>query len=118
MSHRKRTVLIVEDEVIVAMDVAMAFSDAGWSVMGPYGRLEDARGAISSAQPCAAVMDLDLHGESSLPVASELAKKGIRVVLFTGGETRGLPASLAEAAVVSKPADIREVVARCVDRET
>jgi hypothetical protein len=58
-------------------------------------------------------MDLNLYGQSSLSVAEELVKRKVRVVLFTGDETNGLPTFLADAAVVSKPADVREVVARC-----
>lgn len=117
MSDCERSVLIVEDEAVVAMDMAMTFSEAGWTVIGPFGRLADARSAAQSSLPSAAVMDLNLYGQSSLSVAEELVKRKVRVVLFTGDETKGLPAFLADAAVVSKPADVREVVARCGHEE-
>jgi ActR/RegA family two-component response regulator len=108
-----RSVIIVEDEAVVAIDMAMAFSEAGWTVIGPFGRLEEARKAARSTLPSAAVVDLNLYGQSSVSVAEELAKKDVRLVLFTGGETKGLPAFLADAAIVSKPADVREVVSKC-----
>jgi AmiR/NasT family two-component response regulator len=48
MSDCERSVLIVEDEAVVAMDMAMTFSEAGWTVIGPFGRLADARSAAQS----------------------------------------------------------------------
>ena len=113
MSDCERSVLIVEDEAVIAMDMAITFSEAGWTVIGPFARLEDARNAALSSRPSAAVIDLNLHGQSSLSVAEELVKKNVPVVLFTGDEIKGLPAFLADATVVSKPAHVREVLERC-----
>jgi DNA-binding response OmpR family regulator len=118
MIDRPRSVLIVEDEPVIAMDIAIAFTDAGWSVIGPAGTLEQAEQMVKSARPSAAVMDIDMHGQSSVPLAERLARKKVRVVFFTGDWPHGLPPALADVTIVSKPADVEEVIARCSDPES
>ena len=84
-----RRILIVEDEALVAMLV------------------EDA--LLDSAAPDAAVLDLNLAGETSTPVADLLASRGVPFVVATGYGAEGLPPGHASVPVLAKPYDPDEL---------
>ena len=75
-------VLIVEDEVLIALDVSDTFSEMGADVRGPYGSLEDARSNTDGVD--VAVLDVDVRGETIFPLADELAAQGVALLFHTG----------------------------------
>jgi DNA-binding response OmpR family regulator len=75
-----RRVLIVEDEVIVAMDVEWALMSAGADIAGPAHRLADAL-AFADEPLDAAVLDINLDGELVWPLAERLAAAGVPFIL-------------------------------------
>ena len=64
-----RRVLVVEDEALVAMLVEDALLDAGAAVVGPAATVSEALSLLSKENPDVAVLDLNLAGETSTPVA-------------------------------------------------
>jgi CheY-like chemotaxis protein len=104
-----RRVLIVEDEALVAMLVEDALLDAGAEVIGPVATVTEALALLDSAVPDAAVLDLNLAGETSTPVADVLAQRGIPFVVATGYGAEGLPAGHASVPVLAKPYDPDEL---------
>ena len=87
-----RDILLLEDEAIIAMDMEMTLEANGYSVLGPFGSLKQARAAITEARPAVAVLDVNLgKGETSFAFAEELAEKGIPVVFLSGYSTEVLP---------------------------
>jgi CheY-like chemotaxis protein len=92
---RKPCILLVEDDDIVALCVNELLEEAGMEVAGPVGRVADAVALIEQqAMPiAAAVLDLDLHGELSYPVADALTRRGIRFIFTTGYPTEKLEAA-------------------------
>ena len=65
-----RRILIVEDEALLALDLAMSFEDAGAEVVGPAGNLQAGLRAVEREGPIdAAVLDVDLHGKDVYPIA-------------------------------------------------
>src|SRR5262249_4884082 len=56
-------IMVVEDEVLVAMVVSEYLEDMGYTVVGPYGRLAEAITALKSKSVEAAVLDINLAGE-------------------------------------------------------
>jgi two-component system, response regulator PdtaR len=114
-----KTVLIVEDEFLVALDLETVLQRAGYGVLGPAHSVQNAMELIE-AKPCdAALLDANLAGgESVLPIAAALRARAIPFVVVTGYAANQLPTELATAPVVAKP--IREqrlirVLAACLD---
>lgn len=113
-AQRQKTdsrVLVVEDEALVAMLVEDALLDAGFSVIGPAATVAEALDLLGQDKPDAAVLDLNLAGETSVPVADALAQRGIPFVVATGYGAAGLPPEHPAAPVLAKPYDPTELVA-------
>ena len=83
-------VLVVEDEAIIAMDLERVLEDAGWEVVGPVAHPVAALRLARREPLDAALLDLDLRGESGAPVAEALVARGVPVVVLSGSR-RGLP---------------------------
>ncbi len=98
------SILIVEDEYIVASMLAAHFTRAGILVVGPVGSIEAALGVLSQTPVDAAVLDLDLRGRKAYDVADRLKELQIPFVLATGYDDHTVPARFAAVARCRKPA--------------
>jgi CheY-like chemotaxis protein len=79
-----RRILIVEDEVMIAMLLEDMLADLGHEVVGPATRLEDGLALASTADFDMAVLDVNLNGVHSRPIADVLVRRGVPFVLATG----------------------------------
>lgn len=79
-----RRILIVEDEVLVSMLIEDIVGDFGCVVVGPAARVDEALSLAGSEDIDAALLDLNLGGARSLPVADLLAQRGIPFVFMSG----------------------------------
>lgn len=77
-------VLVVEDEALLALTLEDWLRDWGFDVVGPAMTLTAARELAGSAAIDAAILDVNLVGESSYPVAELLARRGIPYAFATG----------------------------------
>lgn len=102
-------VLVVEDEVAVAMMIEGMLQDLGCEIVASVARLPDARQAAAVAQIDLAVLDVNLYGQLVYPVAQILSERGIPFVFSTGYGASGLPSELASRPVLSKPYFTREL---------
>jgi len=109
MAGAARKVLVVEDEALVAMLVEDALLDAGFGVLGPAATVEEALALLDRETPDAVVLDLNLAGETSTPVADCLAARSIPYVIATGYGATGLPPGHEDAVVLAKPYDPAEL---------
>lgn len=99
-----RTVLVVEDEILVALDIADTLTAAGARVCGPCVSLKQALDAAGSAAMDCAVLDIDLGGQEVFPAARVLQARGIPFVFYTGQpEREALRDEFAGVAVCVKP---------------
>jgi CheY-like chemotaxis protein len=99
----KLKVLIVEDESIVAMMIEDLIVDLGHDVVGVAGRLEQ---ALSLAQELAidfAIVDVNLNGLHTYPVAEALKARGVPFVFATGYGSAGLKDEWKKSPVLQKP---------------
>jgi CheY-like chemotaxis protein len=113
MRVAQASILIVEDQVIVALELQDALEAAGYTVVGPAGRVDEALKLSRSQRIDAAVLDYDLHGQKVLPVARALKSRGVPYVLVTGYAAESL-GDLSGAPHMQKP--VRgEAVVRAVD---
>ena len=106
-----RRILVVEDEALVAMLVEDALQDAGATIIGPVATVAEALALLEREMPDAAVLDLNLAGETSTPVADVLAARQVPFVVATGYGAEGLPSAHADAPVLAKPYDPDELTA-------
>lgn len=84
MSVALASILVVEDQIVVALELQDALEAAGYTVIGPAGHLDEALRLTDSRQIDAAVLDYDLHGQKVLPVARALKLRGVPFILVTG----------------------------------
>ncbi len=107
-----KRILVVEDEALVAMLVEDALLDAGAVVLGPVATVAEALALLErDAAPDVAVLDLNLAGEPSSPVADALVARGVPFVVATGYGASGLPAGHETVPVLAKPYDPDELTA-------
>ena len=80
-----RRILIVEDEYFVADDLATDLRRHGAEVIGPVGTVADALALVQSTPDLdGAVLDINLHGVMSYPVAALLTAAGTPFLFATG----------------------------------
>lgn len=96
-------VMLVEDEVIVALELECALHDAGCEVIGPAYTLHDAMSMAESAAIDVALLDVNLNNEMTFGLAAELVRRGVPVVLATGYDALSLPPDVRSLPRVVKP---------------
>ena len=107
-----QTILVAEDEGLIALDLQMSLEDEGMRVVGPYATLEDCLAAVEKHDVDLAILDVDLRGKNVYPVAERLQQNGVPFVFHTG---HGDPIELAKrfpgAKVCRKPTSVRNLIA-------
>jgi DNA-binding response OmpR family regulator len=106
-------VLIIEDEFIIADEIASIVTDAGFAVIGPLGSVEQADTALALPEnrPDFAVVDANLRGGSSARIADRLRVLGVPFCVCTGYRFNDLKPTFGDVAVLQKPVDGRTLVA-------
>lgn len=77
------TVLVVEDDFIVAYDMQMMLEEQGARVLGPATSLAEAKELLAKERPTVAVLDVNLNGEYVFPLADELRAKDVPFLFAT-----------------------------------
>lgn len=95
-------ILVVEDEMVVAMMLEDILDEAGFMVTCA-GHLEDATRLAREGEFDAAVLDENLHGERSYPVADALDARKIPYVFATGYGDTDLRKRYPGRPVIAKP---------------
>jgi CheY-like chemotaxis protein len=96
-------VLVVEDNWLVADLVVEALQDSGCSVIGPASSVEEAIPLAKAAPLDGALLDIDLHGEQSFPIADVLAGRGVPFAFLTGYGDAPVPLAYRDMPCLSKP---------------
>jgi CheY-like chemotaxis protein len=114
MTGAVRRVLIVEDEMFVAILLEDMLAELGHKVAGMASRLAGALSLVNTLDFDFAILDVNLAGEMSFPVADLLAEKGVPYVFSTGYGRPGIVPAHAHRPVLSKPfssADLQSAIA-------
>jgi DNA-binding response OmpR family regulator len=96
-------VLLVEDEILVGMAMRDLLTDLGYSVLGPYGDVDEAIAAASSNTITAAVLDVNLAGVLVYPLADELQLRQVPFIFVTGYGVESIDRKFANIPVIAKP---------------
>jgi two-component SAPR family response regulator len=102
-------VLVLEDELLLAMELQEILERLGNEVVGPVGRLSQARTLAETEELDGALLDMNLGTGTSFEIAETLAGRGVPFVFITGYEHKMLPASLNGARRLIKPLDERQL---------
>jgi DNA-binding response OmpR family regulator len=107
---RSARVLVVEDEYLIADDIAMTLEDLGYDVVGPVATIDSALAVVRSEPLDAALLDANLDGVSSAAFAAELNAHTVPFVVVTGyGGLTLDSAILDDAPRVMKPLDASQL---------
>jgi DNA-binding response OmpR family regulator len=104
-----RTILIVEDEPLIAMMLEDFLESLGHTVKASCDNVADALLAVDRNGFDIAILDVNLKGENVWPVAAELRQRGVPFVLASGGHVDPPPPEFAGAPLIEKPFTIDRV---------
>jgi CheY-like chemotaxis protein len=113
-AKRKRRILVVEDEAMISMLLEDMVFDSGGEVVGPVATFDGALALAQKAEFEVAVLDLNLNGTLSYPVAEVVLERGIPVIFATGYGENGLLDRFRDCPTLEKPfsqKDFAEAVA-------
>jgi DNA-binding response OmpR family regulator len=102
-------VLVVEDEYYIAAELKRALAEVGAMVIGPVGKLEQGL-ELAAGQLDAALLDVNLHGESSFGVAELLERRGVPYMFLTGYDSWAIPPRYEGTARLTKPYLVDKVI--------
>lgn len=96
-------ILLVEDEPMLAYALEESLVDAGFQIAGVAGRLEQALRIVERGDCDAAIIDVNLAGVSSGPVASALVALSIPFIVVSGYSRDQQENAFAGARFIQKP---------------
>ncbi|WP_265571649.1 response regulator [Sphingomicrobium nitratireducens] len=104
-------ILVVEDEYIIALDIAHTLEDAGYDVLGPCEDVAGALALIEGELPDGAILDVQLDNETVHPVARRLSEAGVPIVFHSGhAQPCDLQKEFEAARFCSKPCAPQQLV--------
>jgi CheY-like chemotaxis protein len=109
-----KRVLIVEDDVMIRMLMEDMLNDLGFAVAAQAAKIHDALAAVRDTEIDVAILDVNLNGETTGPVAEALAARGTPFVFATGYGEHGLPEQFRDRPLLKKPFQI-ETLKRMLD---
>ncbi len=100
----RKSVLIIEDEIFVALDLQMTFEDEGWDVAGPFASIEQSRLYLEDHTPDCAILDVRLIDGEVFPIADLLTSRNVPFVFHSGhADSRQLTSRYPQSAFCQKP---------------
>ena len=86
-SNERPTVLVVEDEFIIALDLSETVQDLGYELEGPFADKANAFEAIEEQMPDVAILDVFTADGEVFPLADALTAKGVPIIFHSGHVT-------------------------------
>jgi DNA-binding LytR/AlgR family response regulator len=106
-----RCLLLVEDEYIIADELALSLEQLGFEIVGPAGSVQEALDLVrrNGERLDGAVLDINLRGERAYPIADALSHLGVPFVFTTGYDTQVIPAPYATVPRCEKPVNLAQL---------
>ncbi len=108
-------ILLVEDEGMIAMLVKSMLVSIGCNVVGVAGRVPDAIKKVGTLSFDVALLDINLAGTLSYPVADALRSRGMPFIFATSYGRGALPDEMYDAPMLSKPFAVNQLEAALND---
>ena len=96
-------VLVVEDEFLIALEITEALERAGYEVIGPVATAGEAERLAREEILDAAVLDVELQGETVFAAADLLMRQGVPFVILSGYGAEDLPVRFRGRPGLGKP---------------
>jgi Response regulator containing CheY-like receiver, AAA-type ATPase, and DNA-binding domains len=115
-----RRVLVVEDESLIAMLIEDLIADVGFQVQHMTATVDAALSALAQGDIDLALLDVNLAGTPSFPVAEKLIERGIPFVFTTGYGQAGVPGQFSSVPVLQKPfrrAELEAALVACLPQQ-
>jgi DNA-binding response OmpR family regulator len=110
-------VLVVEDSLLTADVIAEILADSGCTVIGPVARVGRALNLLRETEIDGAVLDINLAGQLSFPVAAELGAGDIPYIFLTGYDDENvMPPAYRSVPRLAKPFHAGELVTTLAGR--
>jgi DNA-binding response OmpR family regulator len=103
ISPQRQSILLVEDEAMIAMMLEEYVDTLGHHVQGVASTLSEAYAMVEVGGFDLAILDCHLDGEEVWPIAELLERKGIPYILSSGGSINEVPEAFADRPMLSKP---------------
>ena len=107
LSNRK--VLVVEDEMMIAMLIEDMLDEFGCKLVGPATNVPRALELIGKESIDIAVLDLNLDGKDTYAIADALQRKNVPFIFATGYGSTGLRPQYGNRPVLQKPFQARDL---------
>ena len=104
-----RSILIVEDEPLIAMMLEDFLDSLGHTISGTCDSVQCALKEVEKGGFDLAILDVNLKGENVWPVATALRAKNVPFVIATGGHVDPPPPEFNDAPVIEKPYTVDRV---------
>lgn len=108
-SVQGRSVLVVEDELMIVLVIEEVLRGFGAKVVGPASRLDVALQLATEATIDAAILDVNIQDGASYAVADILAKRGIPFIFCSGYSDWALEERHRDRPRLSKPYTSKEL---------
>lgn len=108
-SSERASILVVEDNYLVAREVCDTVRDCGFAVAGPIAWLEAGMSFLNDHKVDGALVDIDLHGREAYPICAELRRLNVPFVFMTGYSTAMIPKAFSDVPVLGKPLALRDI---------
>lgn len=105
-----RRILVVEDEYFIANDLSRELDRQGARVVGPVPSLADGLDLARHEPLDGAILDVNLAGEMSYPIAELLDERGVPFLFATGYADRTLPNAYRCVTRIEKPFNVEAVL--------
>lgn len=107
---RTPQVMIVEDDYLIAALIEEIVKSAGWQVVGPIGRVDEAVRTAAHVECDAAVLDVNVGGQAIYPVAEVLSERKVPFLFVTGYDAASLESHFRKRPRLGKPFRARELL--------
>ena len=104
-----KSILVIEDEAMIGMMLEDFLETLGYGVAGVAASVAEACVLVEQGEFDAAIIDCNLQGEKSWPVAEALVRKGKPFLFATGGSSDDVPTAFESRPTLAKPFTIGAV---------
>jgi CheY-like chemotaxis protein len=110
----RRSILLVEDEVMIRMMVADMLEELGYTIAGEAGDIDEAIRLVQTTDFDLAILDVNVNGKVISPVAEAVQMRNLPFVFATGYGAQGLPEKFRDRPALEKPFQM-ETLARAIE---
>lgn len=105
-----RSVLVVEDEYYLAIELAEQIERGGGSVVGPFATAGEGLASLGDSTPDCALVDINTGEGPSFVLADALLSQGVPFAFLTGYDAGSVPDRFSGIERIQKPAQTRTVI--------